>query len=207
MPGGAQVQAGSQAKEWSGGREAAHRIPDREGAQGYRREGRSDKVALMGPFDPRTIANRMLDYAEQQGLHLTVMHLLKLVYLAHGWWLTFSNGSPLTTAKPEAWRYGPVYRDVYNAFIRYGRGPVIGRAVDGATGYEYREDMSEEVEHLLEHIVSSYGKHYAFTLSKSTNKPAGPWSVTVEKRGYYAPIEHDMIRKHFDGLRQKPAAA
>lgn len=161
---------------------------------------------MAGPFDARSIANRILDHAEHQGLHLTVMQLLKLVYLAHGWWLTFSGGNPLTTIRPEAWKYGPVHRDVYNSFRHFGSNPIVGRAVDSATGFEYREQVSDDIDQLLAQVVSSYGKHHAFTLSDIMHKPGTPWSVTSETRGHYAPIEDDLIREHFDDIRQQRPA-
>ena len=156
-----------------------------------------------GPFDSRAIANKILDYADQNDTPLTIMQLLKLVYLAHGWWLTFTNGHPLTSTLPQAWKYGPVYREVYNAFSRFDRRPITGRAVDPITGFEFYADMSNEVKAILEEVVLSYGKHHAFVLSDLMHKPGTPWSITVEEFGYYKPIKNDLIQREFDGLRQQ----
>lgn len=161
----------------------------------------------MGPYDSRAVANRILDIASELGLKLTVMQLLKLVYLAHGWWLTFSGGQPLTTTAPQAWQYGPVHPEVYRAFRHYGRNPIEGRAINRVTGYPYQDNFSQDVDHMLRQVVSSYGKHHAFSLSDMMHRPGTPWSITNERHGDYSPIPNDLIRQHFDKLRNERSTA
>ncbi|MEJ1998904.1 MAG: DUF4065 domain-containing protein, partial [Maritimibacter sp.] len=112
----------------------------------------------VGSYDSRVVANRILEIAETKGIKLTLMQLLKLVYIAHGWWLSFSNGRPLTSDTPQAWQYGPVYPAVYNAFRRYGSREIEHKASDLITGYEYSGSFSSDVDRLLEQVVESYGR-------------------------------------------------
>jgi uncharacterized phage-associated protein len=161
---------------------------------------------MMGPFDSRAIANRILDIADRKSKPLTLMQLLKLVYLAHGWWLTFSNGKPLTDTEPQAWQYGPVHPQVYRAFRHYGRSPISGRAINSVTGRPYDAEFGGDVDQLLEQVVDSYGSYHAFSLSDMMHRPGTPWTITNSQHGDYAPIPSDLIKKHFDDIRAGRAA-
>lgn len=158
----------------------------------------------MGPFDARAIANAILDVSHKRGTDVTLMQLIKLVYLAHGWWLAFSR-EPLTSSDPQAWQYGPVHPQVYKAFKKFGSSPITERAIDGSTRLEYREALPEEVRDLLEGVVDSYGDMHAFKLSDIMHQPGTPWSITKDNTGLYSPIPSDLIRRHFDELRQQQA--
>jgi uncharacterized phage-associated protein len=54
------------------------------------------------PFDSKAVANEFLKLAEQDGVKLSPMKLLKLVYFAHGWHLAL-KGEPLLNERVEAW--------------------------------------------------------------------------------------------------------
>ena len=43
------------------------------------------------------------------------MHVLKLVYVCHGWMLGI-HGAPLITEPVEAWTYSPVVPTVYHRY-------------------------------------------------------------------------------------------
>ena len=60
------------------------------------------------------IANEFIRRAAAEKRALTQMQLQKLVYIAHGWNLAI-NGEKLTHDDPQAWDYGPVYRDLWEA--------------------------------------------------------------------------------------------
>lgn len=157
----------------------------------------------MPPYDSRAVANRILEIADQKGLRLTMMQLQKLVYIAHGWWLTFSDGCPLTSDEPQAWQYGPVYKSLYNAFRGSGSQPILQKAKDPITGFEFKSEMSGDVNSLLEQVVESYGRFHAFQLSDMTHQNGTPWDQATKRHGYYARISNEVIKEHFDGLRQE----
>jgi uncharacterized phage-associated protein len=157
----------------------------------------------MEGHDARAVANKLLEISEKQGIKLTLMQLIKLVYLSHGWWLTFSEGDPLTSSSPQAWQYGPVHPEVYRAFKKYGRAPILGRAINADTGFEYQSHFSNDEVALMEQVVSSYGRYHAFTLSDIMHKPGTPWSLVNSESGDYAPIPNSVIKKHFDEIRKQ----
>lgn len=154
------------------------------------------KEAVM-KHDARDIANWFVRHARQHDSRsLTIMALLKLVYIAHGWHLEMYN-EPLFQNRIEAWPYGPVVPDVYRAFR--GQGVKVKKEV--ARGWSpidwFGEDLSEEEEELLKRIYDIYGRRSGTVLSDLTHIPQGPWDITVRGAGYYSKIEDDVIRRHY----------
>ena len=47
------------------------------------------------------------------------MKLQKLVYFAHGWHLAIHN-RPLVNEQVEAWKFGPVFSDLYHQIKSFG---------------------------------------------------------------------------------------
>ncbi len=83
------------------------------------------------PYDPRAVANLLLDLAakeEDASLPISNLALQKLLYLAHGHFL-IRTGTPLVQGAFEAWTYGPVHPAVYQAFKSEADRPIKIRAV------------------------------------------------------------------------------
>lgn len=145
-------------------------------------------------YDARQIANWFVQRASADNRQLSIMQLLKLVYIAHGWHLEMAN-APLIKNRIEAWKHGPVIPDVYNSFWRQGidvSKPVnlFGNNVDAYTA------------NLLEYVYSNYGNLSARRLSDLTHEPGGPWETATKKFGYFAPITNDLILPHYQMKRR-----
>lgn len=151
--------------------------------------------------DPRAIANRILDIRSETGESLTIMQLIKLVYIADGWSMALLN-KPLASETPEAWQYGPVYRTVYNAFSGIGSRPVETRAVVRGTSIPITDNFTAEEENLIRMVVNAYGKLSAFALSNLTHMAGTPWSKAYS-RGLYADIDEAEMAEHFESLKAK----
>ncbi len=148
-------------------------------------------------YDAREIANWFVMRAARDGRRLTVMHLLKLIYIAHGWYLE-TRGRPLISNRIEAWKYGPVIPDVYNTF----RGDDIEVYAPAAN---FRSELDEDTSGFLEEIYDIYGSMSAFRLSDLTHVPGGPWDRASREGGYYAEIPDAWIRKHYQDKRAEAA--
>src|SRR5687767_12203236 len=74
-------------------------------------------------YDPKSIANYFIDLAAAEGKKLTPLQLIKLVYIAHGWYLGLT-GKPLINESPQAWQYGPVIPSLYHALKIHGNDAV-----------------------------------------------------------------------------------
>ena len=95
----------------------------------------------------------------------------------------------------EAWKYGPVIPDVYNAFRRQGIN------VSSITPEVYYSEFDTNDAMLLEQIYNIYGKLDAFQLADITHVPGGPWDLATKIGGNYAEIPDDVIRDHYVAKR------
>jgi len=62
-----------------------------------------------------TIAGYFIDKSNKENAPLSVLQLVKLIYIAHGWNLALYN-TPLISDRIEAWKYGPVMPSLYSFF-------------------------------------------------------------------------------------------
>ena len=164
----------------------------------------------MAAWSPQ-IANEFIRRAKAEGRALTQMQLQKLVYIAHGWTLAIT-GNPLTYDEPEAWEYGPVYKELRRALRSYGRDGV-GREIrngeyspgvfigdDDATAVANLD--SEEVK-IVDRVYRDYGGFHAFQLSALTHKDGTPWThIYNGGNGKFDEIPAALIREHFVELAQ-----
>lgn len=150
-------------------------------------------------YDARQVANWFVNRAARDGRRLTIMQLLKLVYISHGWHLEMQR-SPLFLNKIEAWKFGPVIPDVYNSFRRQGVEISAQIPVNGLP-------ISPRDEHLLEQIYGSYGQLDAQKLSDMTHEPGGPWDIATKQWGYFAPIPNELILPHYQAKRNRALAS
>lgn len=162
------------------------------------------------PYSAKAVANYFLQQADNNDGKIDAMKMQKLVYFAHGWCLALKD-SPLITERIEAWRYGPVVRELYSAFRDAGSGPITHPAYeavlkDGKIGF-YIPDINEEDEDgqvdkefaksLLDEIWKVYGEFSAIQLSNLTHEPGTPWSETWSASKRNTIISDELIRIYF----------
>ena len=70
-------------------------------------------------YTPITIATYFLQ-KEKDNRTITPMKIIKLVYIAQGWYLALKNGNSLISENAEAWKYGPVIPSLYDRFRTWG---------------------------------------------------------------------------------------
>ena len=157
----------------------------------------------MTAFPPLAIANAVLDEAERQDRDLTIMQLLKLVYISHGWSLALL-GAPLVNEEPEAWQHGPVFSSVYRAFRRYGSEPITAKATNGF-GQLVEAALSDKQLDVIKSVVSTYGRMHAFTLSNITHQAGTPWS-DIYRPGMSETIPDHVIADHYKKLARERQA-
>ena len=142
------------------------------------------------PYDSRQIANRLIRIARQSGESMSIMRVLKLAYMAHGWTLATIEG-PLVNEYVQAWRYGPVIPSIYYAFRP--------RGVYDLDPYPLIQEgeLDSEVDDLMVSVFGMYRRLSATQLSALTHIKGGPWHTTYRpgKRGLVIPNE--LIEEHF----------
>lgn len=136
------------------------------------------------PYDPRSIANLMLDEADRVGVKITSLALQKLLYFAHGIFLNETK-RPLVSGYFEAWQYGPVHPTAYKAFRSAGSEPISFRAhgQDVLTGESkpIAEPDDPTVRQLVQQVLNSYGKLSAGRLVDISHAKNSPWDFIVDK--------------------------
>lgn len=77
--------------------------------------------------DVRSVANRVLQIAAANDRPVTNLALNKILYFLHAGFL-HEYGTSLISAKIEAWDHGPVFREIYHQFKKFGREPISEKA-------------------------------------------------------------------------------
>lgn len=130
------------------------------------------------PYDARTVANLILDYADELDLLVSQMILLKLIYFSHGWYLAFFE-KPLVWNPFEAWKAGPVVKVVRDCFKQFGSKPINSRAsvFDFRLGksIEPPGKISPSDARFIRRVVDEYRGYNAFELSDLTHEIGSPW--------------------------------
>ena len=136
------------------------------------------------PYDPRAVANLLLDMADANYLRISNLALQKWLYFAHGHFLAQTHG-PLVSGAFEAWRYGPVHPAVYRAFKGEGGNPLRSRAagrnvMTGECKVLANPD-AENVRRCISDVLNNYGRLSAGRLVDISHAPRGPWHTIVAR--------------------------
>jgi uncharacterized phage-associated protein len=106
------------------------------------------------------------------------MALNKIVYFVHCDHLV-ERGAPLVRAKIEAWKHGPVFREIYHEFKRWDDSPIKGRAtrVDPESGEVVLadENFSDAEKEYLTSLIERYIRFTAAQLRAISHATGGPW--------------------------------
>ncbi|MBL0849415.1 MAG: DUF4065 domain-containing protein [Candidatus Liberibacter ctenarytainae] len=153
------------------------------------------------PHDVRAVANYILKKTRinNKGIDcLSIMKLLKLVYFSHGWSLAFyENDVPLVEQLPEAWKYGPVYPDVYDNLSKFGRSSIDTLILNTEDHLPYSAKFSSYQEKIMGFVLHKYDRFSAYDLSDMTHCQGSPWKKTITSKGSYAQISNDIMQKYY----------
>lgn len=156
-------------------------------------------------YDPRSVANLLLDEAHQLGIPVTNLALQKLLYFAHGLHLNENNKKPLLSGYFEAWTYGPVHPTVYEAFKSARGEPIDFRAqrTNILTGEKtpIAPPNSPVAKRLIQQVLVSFGRLSPGRLVDISHAKNSPWHYIVEKAhlgvAFGLRIPDDLILSRF----------
>lgn len=136
------------------------------------------------------VADYFIAKAIEEGKPITNMSILKMIYFVQGFGFQTLNRR-LIRDEFYAWQWGPVSRDVYYAFQKYG-----SQSIESMSN-QYPKELADikkhpEIIELLDKIYQLRGVN-PFVLSEKTHVPGGPWAKTLP----YQKIETDLIRSCF----------
>ena len=139
---------------------------------------------------PRLVAEQILWI--RNDIETTPMHILKLVYLCHGWMLG-NTGRKLINEPVEAWRYGPVVPSVYHLYKSFGGDDIDVEPID------FSDKFSRYQNSLINAVVDAYKEHSALSLSSITHRKGSPWyQVYRGGSGVGAIIPDKIIQRYYE---------
>ena len=148
------------------------------------------KLTTSLPYDSRQIANELITIANQHDQSMSIMRLLKLSYMAHGWTLAIVD-EPLVNDYVQAWRYGPVIPSIYYAFRPHG---VYGLQKIRMVKEQIIDDKTCD---LMNAVYKMYLNLSDGQLSQLTHIRGGPWHKTYRPGKLGIVIPNGLISEHF----------
>lgn len=143
-----------------------------------------------------SVANYFIELAERDSKDLTMLGMMKRIYIAHGFSLAIYDKPLLDSRfdKVEAWRYGPVIPSVYHSFKHHKNLPIHERTVivswnDIAGEYEFitPELTDPNARDIVEMVWKRYFNFSTPELVNLTHKDGSPWAIS------YAPKQNCEI--------------
>ena len=134
----------------------------------------SEEFTMVGTILMMTRAIDVAGYlihkaaAEPEPEYLTHLRLQKLLYYAQAWCLV-THDRPLFNAKVEAWRHGPVVREVYPSFADFGCNEIFP-----INHIPVPAILSEEDRLLVDSVWENY-KVYSPNKLRTMTHSEGPW--------------------------------
>lgn len=153
-------------------------IPEITDFSSFRRGRYSDPNLIERDVDIRALANWFLARFKAAGRKVTNLSLNKILYLAIERGI-IEKGILFSPAKIEAWKHGPVFREIYHASKHEGREAITGafKRFD----LESRQFVAVEAEFspddtlFLESIFDDFGSLSAGKLVDITHEIGSPW--------------------------------
>ena len=162
----------------------------------------SNKEVIIMTHKAVAIANYFIERSDHKGL--TLMQILKLSYLAHGFTLALLD-RPLANEFVQAWKFGPVFPTIYHEFKSAGeRVKRLGTELNGDILVPVKGSFSEKEGRIMDMTFDSYGGLKGWQLSVLTHKEGTPWYVAWHEEGgkdYYGfSIDNEKIKNHFKNI-------
>jgi uncharacterized phage-associated protein len=159
--------------------------------------------------DVRAIANIVLARASQLKLPVSNMALNKIVYFIHCDHL-LERGEPLVRAKIEAWKHGPVFRELYHQFKAFEDRAISSQAtkVDAETGEVVvaEAELSQQDKAYVVELIDRYVRFSAAQLRAISHLPGGPWHAVWGHDGEANPgmqITNELILINYSPLERQ----
>lgn len=158
----------------------------------------------MEMHDPVAIANRFIGLnSSEKGF--TLMQLLKLSYIAHGFKLGLLE-EPLSNEFVQAWKFGPVFPSIYDKFKYQISDILITEPAKGLNSNGLFESVcsifTKQEEQIIDSVYEIYGKIDGWKLSALTHQEGTPWHKAWYDGGgadgfKWVTIKNEEIKKHF----------
>ena len=149
------------------------------------------------------VARQFLDIAQADTppKPLTLLQLIKLTYVAHGW--SFVNlPKPLVSEDVHAWKYGPVFPDLYFALRKFGSG-LVTEVPESAREKESGIELEKQEVDLIKEVYKEYSDFSGAELIQMTHREGTPWHKTWQVSQSGVVIGNDLIREYYVNLARQ----
>jgi uncharacterized phage-associated protein len=155
------------------------------------------------PYDPRMIANELIDLARQFAIDITHLSLQKVVYFLHEDFLR-EYDEPLCSGHFEAWKHGPVHPQIWSTFRAAGREPIKHHAYGFDVFTGQTKNLPSISHKKVKLFIAAEGLRLlripAPRLVGLSHVPRGAWDVVTKDPGgqrvYGARISNELILKY-----------
>ncbi len=150
---------------------------------------------------PQKVANYFLDKASNEGIDVSPMKLVKLVYIAYGWYIALT-GERLFDEKIQAWKHGPVVSSIYHEFKKFGSSAINCRSyeLDMKSLKVVVPRINEDKEDMLLILSKVWAAYRSFTgwhLSEKTHEDGSPWHKVYNAEKRDTILKDDDIKAHY----------
>lgn len=136
----------------------------------------------------KDVAKYILSQSEPEiGDIISQLKLQKLLYYCQGFHLAL-EGEPLFSNPILAWDHGPVVREIYDQYRKYGSNAI---PVESITRRDFN-GLSKEQKGIIEEVYDVYGQFSAWKLRNMTHDEY-PWAST----GNNEIITQDKLKSYF----------
>lgn len=155
----------------------------------------------MANYTPQHVANFFLEQAEREEIPLTQLKLMKLVYIAYGWYLAIT-GERLFAEDIQAWKHGPVIPSLYHEFKHFGSRPIDERATSldwdtGAITIPSIPLSDETTVKILSLVWDAYKRFSGSALVRKTHETGSPWAEAYREGERNIIIDPALIKSHY----------
>ena len=164
-------------------------------------------------------ANFFLKRGREEEVPITLMKLLKLVFLAHGWAIAIldDNEGVLDGEEVEAWIHGPVIPSLYHEFKCFNGNPIdrfsLSTVEESDNDFELKSVFIEKSAvpqkkkfiYIFSLVWEAYKKYSAWGLREITHAQNSPWSQTYKSGEKNIIIPNELIKTFYKGYLEEMA--
>ena len=144
------------------------------------------------------VANYFISKSLKEKIELTMLKLLKIVYIANGYSLVYC-GRPITSRfdKVEAWKYGPVIPSIYHSFKHNKNNAIIELSyILKDNEFVLTEVEDSELMQVLDIVWNKYKNVGITELINEVHKEDTPWAK-LYCEGKNVEIPNSMTKEYY----------
>ena len=142
--------------------------------------------------------NTLIQIAAENNIKIGHLKLQKLLYLCYGAHVR-DYDKEIVSVTFYAWRLGPVIREVYHDFKKFGDAEINTLCVftDDNEAYLFSEETSKKEINTITTVIKEHGHKSVFELVNLLHKPEGAWDKVYNALIGDVKLKYDDIKEEF----------